>query len=54
MTVFFIAYTKKWTTLHMLFLKYETQIGKKKYWTISIELQFTCKTYDKSEKNRNN
>ena len=34
--------------LHMLFLGYETQIGKKKYWTMF----FTCKTSDKSEKNR--
>ena len=39
--------------LHTLFLEYETQIGKKKTGQcFSIELQFTCKTSDKSEKNR--
>ena len=40
--------------LHTLFLEYETQIGKKKKTgqCFSIELQFTCKTFDKSEKNR--
>ena len=39
--------------LHTLFLKYKTQIGKKKNTgqCFSIELQFTCKTSDKSEKN---
>ena len=39
--------------LHTLFLEYETQIGKKKKTAqcFSIELQFTCKTSDKSEKN---
>ena len=68
-TVFFIAYTKKSTTLsllrllssslgntvllHTLFLEYETQIGKKNTGQcFSIELQFTCKSSDKSEKNR--
>ena len=39
--------------LHTLFHEYETQIGKKKTGQcFSIELQFTCKTLDKSEKNR--
>ena len=39
--------------LHMLFLQYETQIGEKKTGQcFSIKLQFTCKTSDKSEKNR--
>ena len=42
--------------LHTLFLEYETQIGQKKKkktgQRFSIELQFTCKTSDKSEKNR--
>ena len=39
--------------LHTLFLEYETQIGKKNTGQcFSIELQFTCKTSDKSEKNQ--
>ena len=41
--------------LHALFLEYETQISEKKKNTgqcFSIELQFTCITADKSEKNR--
>ena len=40
--------------LHTLFLEYETQIGKKKKTgqCFSIELQFSCKTSAKSEKNR--
>ena len=39
--------------LHTLFLEYETQIGQKKTGQcFSIELQFTCRTSDKSEKNR--
>ena len=37
--------------LHTLFLKYETQIGKTGQ-CFSIELKFTCKTSEKSEKNR--
>ena len=39
--------------LHTLFLEYETQIGQKKKTgqCFSIELQFACKTSDKSEKN---
>ena len=40
--------------LHTLFLEYETKIGQKKKngQCFSIELQFTCRTSDKSEKNR--
>ena len=39
--------------LHTLFLEYKTQIGQKKTGQcFSIELQFTCKTSDKSEKIR--
>ena len=39
--------------LHTLFLEYETQIGEKNTGQcFSIELQFTCITSDKSEKNR--
>ena len=39
--------------LHTLFLEYETQIDQKKTGQcFSIELQFTCRTSDKSEKNR--
>ena len=39
--------------LHTLFLEYETQIGEKNAGQcFSIELQFTCRTSDKSEKNR--
>ena len=39
--------------LHTLFLEYETQIGQKKNGQcFSIELQFTCRTSDKSEKNQ--
>ena len=42
--------------LHTLFLEYETQIGEKKKTgqRFSIELQFICRTSDKSEKNRKN
>ena len=45
---------EKHSSLHTLFLEYETQNGQKKktgQW-FSIELQFTCRTSDKSEKNR--
>ena len=40
--------------LHTLFLEYYTQIDKKKHTgqCFSLELQFTCITSDKSEKNR--
>ena len=39
--------------LHTLFLEYETQKGEKNNGQcFSIELQFTCITSDKSEKNR--
>ena len=42
--------------LHTLFLENETQIGQKKKkktgQCFSIELQFTCKTSDKSETNQ--
>ena len=39
--------------LHTLFLEYETQIGEKNTGQcFSIELQFTCISSDKSEKNR--
>ena len=39
--------------LHALFLEYETQIGEKNTGQrFSIELQFTCITSDKSEKNQ--
>ena len=39
--------------LPTLFLEYETQIGEKNTGQcFSIELQFTCITSDKSEKNR--
>ena len=39
--------------LHTLFLEYETQIGHKKNWTMFFNrIAFTCRTSDKSEKNR--
>ena len=39
--------------LHTLFLEYKTQTSEKNIGQgISIELQFTCITSDKSEKNR--
>ena len=39
--------------LHTLFLEYETQMGEKNTGQcFSIELQFTCISSDKSEKNR--
>ena len=39
--------------LQTLFLEFETQVGEKNTGQcFSIELQFTCKTSDKSEKHR--
>ena len=35
---FFVYAMKKHSYLHMLFLKYETQIGEKKYWIMFFNL----------------
>ena len=54
---FFLAQVKEtqfWSVLlHTLFLEYKAQIDEKNTGQcFSIELQFTCITSDKSEKNR--